>query len=129
MKGGLISAFGVSWLEDQVFNKICEFKVSFDYLLRVNSLLLVIRLKDSLSEGFVNNRLIQLIIPMKDDTVPNVRINMAKCTEELGNIWSEKNIKEIIIPILKDLSNDIDFDVKHFAIKALKHKRIMSLCS
>ena len=119
---------GSPWFEEQFFNKFKEFKTSPDYLLRVNSLLMTTRLKSSLKPDFINTKLLPEILSMKDDPIPNIKINISKCIESLAQQLTDANVRKEAIPVLKKLAGDTDFDVKYYAEKAMQQSRIHGFC-
>ena len=79
---------------------------------------------NSLSTDIVKENVLPTVLGLKDDTIPNVRFNVAKSLEVLASILkNDKTCVELIqsqvAPALQKLSDDSDVDVKWFANKAL----------
>lgn len=71
-----------------------------------------------------NDVIVKTILPavltLANDNVPNVRFNVAKTLELLINNMTDKAVvAEQIVPVLNQLKDDQDRDVKYFAHKAL----------
>lgn len=69
--------------------------------------------------------MLPLIISAGRDAVPNIRLNVAKALETLGNKYSSGTtaddvaIKAAILPVLQTLAVDADSDVKFHGTKGL----------
>lgn len=79
---------------------------------------------ESLSKDVIKDTVLPTVLSLKDDTIPNVRFNVAKSLEVLVPILKADTscgsmISSQITPALQKLSNDNDQDVKWFANKAL----------
>lgn len=75
----------------------------------------------SIDPDILNKDLIPVIIGLKDDSVPNIKFNIARLLDELSEVLSKENvfIGKSALMNLKD--NDEDEDVKYFAAKTLKN--------
>ena len=89
---------------------------------------MISRIKDTLGNEFINDKLFPSILSLKEDPVSNIRLNVAKCLESLAQKLSDSNIRKETLPVLKKLKDDNDFDVKYQAEKAMKQERIHSFC-
>ena len=69
----------------------------------------------------LNKDIIPVIIGLKEDTVPNIKFNIAKILDELSTTLSKENIfiGRNALTTMRD--NDLDEDVKYFAAKALNN--------
>ena len=72
-----------------------------------------------IDQDILNKDLIPVIIGLKDDSVPNIKFNIAKILEELSETLSKENVfmGKSALNHLKE--NDSDEDVKYFANKTL----------
>lgn len=78
----------------------------------------------SLTPEIVKNNVLPTVLQLKDDTIPNVRFNVAKSLEVLAPILKHdaataELVPSQVAPALQKLSQDTDVDVKWFAEKAL----------
>lgn len=79
---------------------------------------------ESLSQDVIKDTVLPTVLSLKDDTIPNVRFNVAKSLEVLVPILKADTscgnmISSQITPALQKLSTDNDQDVKWFANRAL----------
>lgn len=75
-------------------------------------------------KGSPQSSIIDCIVVLASDPIPNIRFNVAKALEVLATVLGEQEggkevVKESIIPALVKLKDDSDADVRYFAGKAL----------
>lgn len=58
---------------------------------------------------------------MAKDKVPNIRFNVAKCLQVIISRVDAQVVQEHIKPVLQDLQEDSDPDVKSYATQTLAH--------
>jgi len=122
----LCSCFGDSWIQEEMLPSIEEASKGSgpaSYIGRITSLHAVGQLAGVIPSSTLTDRLIQQIaIPLARDKVTNVRIAAAdalkKCAEKLTG-ENPAFVRDSIRPVLVDLSQDSDVDVKYLAQSAL----------
>lgn len=78
----------------------------------------------SLSPEIIKDTILPTVLDMTEDTIPNVRFNVAKSLEVLTPILKDDPITQSLMeskvkPALEKLQSDADMDVRWFADKAL----------
>lgn len=71
------------------------------------------------SHGYNYKLMLPVVIGLADDSVANVRFNVAKTLQKIAPALDESTIKSQIKPVLDKLNGDADADVKYFAQEAL----------
>lgn len=71
------------------------------------------------SKDSVTKLMLPVVIGLADDSVANVRFNVAKTLQKIAPVLDESTIKSQIKPVLDKLNADADVDVKYFAQEAL----------
>ena len=67
----------------------------------------------------VNSRVIPLFQVVEDDSVANVRLNVAKAMKELKDKFTAEKKNSFMVPLLMKYVKDPDRDVRYFAQVAL----------
>ena len=73
----------------------------------------------------INDGILQTILGMVQDPIPNIRFNVAKSLEVLATTLAKTGTegteiaKTKVIPAIQTLQNDSDADVRFFASKAI----------
>jgi len=67
-------------------------------------------------QGLITDTLLKLV----EDPVPNIRFNVAKSAQLLAPKLSQKNKEQISKQLATLKDNDVDYDVRYFAAKALE---------
>lgn len=85
----------------------------------------------SLNTEAICDSVLETVLPMVNDPIPNIRFNVAKSFEVLAKVLSEdaegrQVITSKIIPGLEKLKEDQDADVRFFAQKAFETEAIMA---
>lgn len=78
----------------------------------------------SLTPDIIKDKVLETVIELVDDPIPNVRFNVAKSLEVLAPILKQdpttvELVTTKVADVLKTLSQDKDVDVRWFAEKAL----------
>jgi len=68
----------------------------------------------------ISSSMLPLVLRMAKDRVPNIRFNVAKTIQVLTPLLDATVIETRIKPVLNDLFEDTDRDVKFFAQQALQ---------
>merc|ERR1712168_1174746 len=114
----LVVTFGMEWAKEAVIPKVLELATDNNYLKRMTMLFCINELCQAFSKTEIEQLLLPTIIKLSEDSVPNVRFNVAKT---LGQIDIEaKVMEEKVKPALKTLSEDKDADVVYYATQALE---------
>ncbi|KAI7868704.1 armadillo-type protein [Spinellus fusiger] len=120
----LVDTFGGAWATETVIPQIVEMAHHTNFLFRMTSLFALATMAGSLSSDVVKDKILQTVLHLKKDPIPNIRFNVAKSLETLVPILkqtpeSAELISTLVTPALHELSKDSDIDVRWFAEKAL----------
>ena len=79
----------------------------------------------STPEGQQQPSILETIVHLASDPIPNIRFNVAKALEVLATVLAQQGdgvelVKQHVIPSLEKLKDDSDADVRYFAGKALE---------
>jgi serine/threonine-protein phosphatase 2A regulatory subunit A len=122
----LKNTLGKDWFEKTCKEKVREFSRSDKCTIRIQSIFLIRLIYKAIDPDILNKDLIPVMIGLKDDSVPNIKFNIAKLLDEISDILSRENIfiGKSALEALKD--SDADEDVKYFASKTLKNSTFSS---
>lgn len=123
----LTEIFGSDWCRDEIIAKLLKFDSQLleNFVYRFTLLSALTELVPVISLTVVANQILPFISHLADDGVPNIRFNVAKSyaviVESLikGGAHYIDTINGTILPSLKKLTQDEDFDVKYFAKQSL----------
>lgn len=73
-----------------------------------------------MSNDLVVSRVLPLLVDIRNDSVANIRLNIAKSLAILKDKFFEDSINSIVIPLLEKFMKDDDRDVRYFAEMGLK---------
>ena len=68
-----------------------------------------------MSNDLVVSRVLPLLVDIRNDSVANIRLNIAKSLAILKDKFFEDSINTIVIPLLEKFMKDDDRDVRYFA--------------
>jgi serine/threonine-protein phosphatase 2A regulatory subunit A len=73
----------------------------------------------------IRNDILEPLLALAKDAIPNIRFNVAKSLEVLASTFSEAPdgldlVQNKIVPVLEGMKNDSDADVRYFASRALQ---------
>jgi serine/threonine-protein phosphatase 2A regulatory subunit A len=73
----------------------------------------------------VRSDIIDQLLQLASDPIPNIRFNVAKSLETLSSVFSAdaqgtEFVRQKVIPALEQQKNDQDADVRYFAARALQ---------
>jgi serine/threonine-protein phosphatase 2A regulatory subunit A len=115
----LTEVFGAEWCEKNLLPKILSMQHS-NYLYRMTTLFAINSLVVVLPHDLNSKDLLDMVIKMLEDPVPNVRFNAVKTLEIMMNNVKTQVIKDKIKPTLTEMSSkEKDTDVKFFISQAL----------
>lgn len=115
----LVEKFGAEWAQNQVIPKVLAMATNTNYLHRLTTLYSVNVLAEVMGPESVVKLMLPVVIGLADDSVANVRFNVAKTLQKIAPALDESTIKSQIKPVLDKLNGDTDVDVKYFAQEAL----------
>lgn len=92
---------------------------------RCSRLRLLQTMAPSLNAAAITETVLDTVVPMVDDPIPNIRFNVAKAFEVLASVLQQSDagrsvVAARIVPGLEKLKEDSDADVRFFAMKALQ---------
>ena len=118
----LTEIFGAQWAVTHVIPKLLSLHVDKNYLHRLTPLFGMATLAGVVQADVVRRMFLPVLVTLKGDIVPNIRMNVAKTIQTLlpfskGTGDLDERLKNLV----KDLgNNDSDQDVKYFAQRALQ---------
>ena len=79
----------------------------------------------SLNVEIIRSDIIEPLLTLAADPIPNIRFNVAKCLEVLATSYAKSPdglelVKSKVVPVLEQMKNDSDADVRYFATRALQ---------
>lgn len=77
-------------------------------------------LASSVGGEVIVNTMLPLVLKMAQDSVPNIRFNVAKTLQTLIPLLDNNVVQTKVKPVLSKLFDDTDRDVKFFASQALQ---------
>jgi serine/threonine-protein phosphatase 2A regulatory subunit A len=95
------------------------------YVLSDDAKLLLQTIAPSLNLDIVRSDIIDPLLQLAVDTIPNIRFNVAKSLEVLAITYGttpagSEFVRQRIVPALEHQQNDQDADVRYFAARALQ---------
>ena len=117
----LAAQFGEEWTKEQIIPRIERMHTHTNYLQRMTALYGIQVLVTSLSQETVEDVIIPIIIHMASDSVPNVRLNVARTLEDIITNTATKFrgnfLQKCVSPTLALLAEDSDRDVRFYSTK------------
>jgi serine/threonine-protein phosphatase 2A regulatory subunit A len=85
----------------------------------------------SLNLEVIQDPVLQTLLSLLQDPIPNIRFNVAKSLEVVATTYGKSPegqalAKDKIVPAVQSLQNDPDADVRYFASRALEHTLAVS---
>ncbi|MCO5549546.1 hypothetical protein L7F22_003018 [Adiantum nelumboides] len=126
----LTEVFGVDWARNTIIPKVLQMGAHPNYLYRMTTLFAITTMAPSLNTSVIVDSVLETVLPMVNDPIPNIRFNVAKSFEVLAQVLNETPegkavIKSKILPGLEKLKDDQDADVRFFAQKAMEADSIV----
>lgn len=122
----LSEVFGSEWATNTIVPKVLQMGNHPNYLYRMTTVFAITTIAPTLSPESLQGSVLQTILALVDDPIPNIRFNVAKSLEVLatsliskGGAAGEEVAKRTIVPAVETLKQDADADVRYFADKAL----------
>ncbi|KAJ7225504.1 armadillo-type protein [Mycena pura] len=121
----LTELFGVEWAKDQIVPKVMGMGQRPNYLFRMTTVQAITTIAPSLNLDIVDSEIIDPLLVLASDAIPNIRFNVSKSLEVLADTYGttptgHEFVRAKIIPCLERQKNDQDADVRYFAARALK---------
>ena len=138
----LTEVFGVDWARGQIVPKVVNMGSHPNYLYRMTTVQAIgVRLSDlaarlrartdmafqtiapSLNIEIVSDEIIDALLHLATDPIPNIRFNVAKSLEVVATTYGKtpegkELAQQKIVPALEELKTDQDADVRYFATLA-----------
>ncbi|KZT44349.1 ARM repeat-containing protein [Sistotremastrum suecicum HHB10207 ss-3] len=121
----LTEVFGVEWAKVAIVPKVAAMGSHPNYLYRMTTVLCMTTIGPSLTVEVIRDHVLQVLLTLITDPIPNIRFNVAKSLEVMattinstpeGRDISEKRIA----PAVDNLRRDVDADVRYFANRAFQ---------
>lgn len=109
-----------AWFENAIDTKAKEFHEHEKFSIRIHTVFIIQRVFDKVSTQFLNEKLCGYLIKLAEDPVPNIRFNVAKTMQSIYPKLNNSNKFKFEEALKKMVQEQVDFDVKYYAEKALK---------
>jgi serine/threonine-protein phosphatase 2A regulatory subunit A len=120
----LTEVFGVDWARVAIVPKVMNMRKHPNYLFRMTTVQAITVIAPSLTFDIIQDEIIDPLIELAKDNIPNIRFNAAKSLEVLaitfGSTDGRAMLQQQILPALDVQKNDSDADVRYFASRALQ---------
>ncbi|KAJ3894953.1 Ser/Thr protein phosphatase 2A regulatory subunit A [Lentinula edodes] len=121
----LTDVFGVDWSRSAIVPKVMGMGQHPNYLFRMTTVQAITIIMPSLNLDIVRSEIIESLLQLASDPIPNIRFNVAKSLEVLLSAYGntpegEAFVHQRILPVLEQQKNDQDADVRYFAARALQ---------
>ncbi|KAF7347825.1 Ser/Thr protein phosphatase 2A regulatory subunit A [Mycena venus] len=124
----------MSWLGDTVYSireaativpKVMGMGQHPNYLFRMTTVQAITTIAPSLNLDIVRSEIIDPLLQLASDAIPNIRFNVSKSLEVLATTYGvtpagNEFVRARIVPALEQQKNDQDADVRYFATRALQ---------
>ncbi|KAG1659291.1 Serine/threonine-protein phosphatase 2A regulatory subunit A alpha isoform [Nymphon striatum] len=118
----LVEKFGPNWAESTVIPKVLAMARDQNYLHRMTCLFCITVLAEVCGADITLKQMLPTVLTLAQDNVANVRFNVAKTLQKIGNILDKLTLQGQVKPCLDKLNTDSDVDVKFFASEAMTGK-------
>lgn len=115
----LVQQFGAQWAEGAIIPMILLMARNKNYLHRMTCLFCINVLAEACGNDISTRVLLPTVIDLAQDTVANVRFNVAKTLQRITPYIETSAIESQVKPALDTLNADSDVDVKYFASEAI----------
>jgi len=116
----LAEVFGTEWAKNNIIPKVLSLYTHPNYLYRMTTLFCIGQLAPVVGADVTISVMLPLVVRMVKDPVPNIRFNAAKILHGLVPLLDGTVVQSHIKPVLNQLYEDQDRDVKHYASLALQ---------
>jgi len=115
----LTEVFGIEWAQQNIIPKVLALYTHPNYLYRMTTLFAISGMAPVVGSDVINHSMLPLVIRMSQDSVPNIRFNVAKTLQTLLAHVDGSVAQTQIKTCLTQLYEDGDRDVKFYANQAL----------
>ncbi|XP_006454350.1 hypothetical protein AGABI2DRAFT_189621 [Agaricus bisporus var. bisporus H97] len=121
----LIEVFGVEWARAAIVPKVVGMGSHPSFLFRMTTVQAITTISPSLTLEILRADIINPLLELSKDHIPNIRFNVAKCLEVMAASFNStpggrQFVQELILPALERQKDDVDADVRYFASRALQ---------
>ncbi|KAJ7597048.1 armadillo-type protein [Mycena floridula] len=121
----LTEVFGVDWAKVAIVPKVMGMGQHPNYLFRMTTVQAITTIAPSLTLEIIVSEIIEPLLRLAADPIPNIRFNVAKSLEVLAITYAtvpngHDFVQQRIVPALEQQKNDQDADVRYFATRALQ---------
>jgi serine/threonine-protein phosphatase 2A regulatory subunit A len=121
----LTEVFGVEWSKVAIVPKVMGMGQHPNYLYRMTTVQAITVIAPSLSLEIIRSDILEPLLALAKDAIPNIRFNVAKSLEVLAATFTKapeglELVQTQIVPVLETMKNDSDADVRYFATRALQ---------
>lgn len=122
----LTEAFGVEWARIAIVPKVVAMAKHPNYLYRMTTVQAITTMAPALTFEIIQQDIIDRLLELADDPIPNIKFNVAKSLEVLATTYGattqgKQLIQTRILPKLETQKNDADADVRYFAARAIQN--------
>ncbi|TFK57295.1 ARM repeat-containing protein [Heliocybe sulcata] len=121
----LAEVFGVEWAKVAIVPKVVGMGQHPNYLYRLTTIQAISSMAPSLNLDIIRSDILAPLLALATDPIPNIRFNVAKALEVLATTYGttpdgKELCQQRIIPLLEQMKQDQDADVRYFATRALQ---------
>ncbi|KAA1468241.1 ARM repeat-containing protein [Dentipellis sp. KUC8613] len=121
----LTEVFGVEWARAAIVPRIVNMGTHPNYLYRMTTVQAIATIAPSLNVEIIRDDILEALLHLAVDPIPNIRFNVAKSLEVLATTFGHTEegkalAQQKLVPALETLKNDLDADVQYFATHALQ---------
>jgi len=116
----LADVFGEDWAKQVLIPEIKRMQSSQNYLYRLTTLACIGLLAEILDPKLLSSELLQTLLALAEDPVPNVRFNAANALSQVCKHIDGPTIQSKVKPLLTNMCDDQDPDVQYFSYRALQ---------
>ncbi|KAH8835745.1 armadillo-type protein [Flagelloscypha sp. PMI_526] len=109
----LTDVFGVDWAKTAIVPKVIGMGQHPNYLFRMTTVQAITTISPSLSLDIVSSDVIEPLLQLAKDPIPNIRFQQGKTF-----------VQQRIIPVLEQMRGDPDADVRYFASRAFQRAQV-----
>jgi serine/threonine-protein phosphatase 2A regulatory subunit A len=116
----LTALFGTSWACNHLLPSIEDIRHHSSYLRRLTAVQAYARMVVEMDPEVAQTEILPVVLEMANDTVPNIRFNVAKELADIAPVCGPNVYESQISPVLSMLMDDPDRDVRFYAERTSK---------
>jgi len=121
----LTEVFGVEWAKIAIVPKVMGMGQHHKYIYRMTTVQAITTIVPSLTLDIVRSEIIEPLLQLAADPIPNIRFNVAKSLQVVATTYGgspegHEIVRQRILPALEQQKDDQDADVRYFAMQALQ---------